>query len=204
MAAPIIKITKDPITLTIQKAKVVSGNFGNQIWCACIDAHGEEGTLYLPWASKEGAMSGVVQQFIRTGLIGPEDFTPDEGAYIELLHGHTFEFERVFKDGSQFINVKKVGGESPLKAAAVKELGLEEQQIVKTRDAAPYPTPKTAPAAPASRATPESLNALYDKALGHALNVVTQLAENGYEVSTADVLAATATLFIGYQKEGVK
>ena len=49
MAAPILKIGKDPITLTIKKAKVVSGNFGNQLWCAVQDHAGDEATLYLPW-----------------------------------------------------------------------------------------------------------------------------------------------------------
>ena len=208
MSAPILKITKDPITLTIQKAKVVSGNFGNQLWCTVADHAGDEGVLYLPWASKDGAMSGVVQQLIKTGVMGPEDFTPEEGKYIDILHGHTFTFDRVFKDGNQYINVKLAGGVTPpaVVRAAVKELDLEnanaEQKVVAQRNAAP------SIAAPARYVTPpvttDDLNTLYDKALGHALNVVTQFAENGYEVTTADVLAATATIYIGYQKGGAK
>ena len=50
MATPILKISKDPVTLTIRKAKVVEGNFGPQLWCAVADAQGEEHTLYLPAA----------------------------------------------------------------------------------------------------------------------------------------------------------
>ena len=78
MSAPILKITKDPVTLTIKKAKVVTGQFGNQLWCAAQDAQGDEHTLYLPWANKAWEMSGVAQQFIKTGHMGPEDFDPNE------------------------------------------------------------------------------------------------------------------------------
>ena len=74
-------------------------------------------------------MSGVAQQFIKTGHMGPEDFDPNEGAWAEYLHDKAFTFDRVFKDGNQYINVK-----SALRAAADAELGLDEVRAKDERE----------------------------------------------------------------------
>lgn len=201
MAAPILKIGKDPITLTIKKAKVVSGQFGNQLWCPVQDHAGDEAIVYLPWANGAGAMSGVVQQFIRTGLIGPEDFTNVVDTYIEQLHDQTFVFERVFKDGSQFINAKLAGG-SPTKNAAIRELDLQQQQddsdfarALGTKPA-PQPTATLAPKKPK-----ESADARIARAFEHVMETYApRLAELDPELARA-IVALTATHAIAYEKE---
>lgn len=200
MASPILKITKDPITLTIKKAKVVSGNFGNQLWCAVQDHAGDEATVYLPWANKDGNMSGVVQQFIKTGVIGPEDYTSDEGTYIELLQDHTFTFERVFKDGNQYLNVRKA--DSPLKTAAVRELDLQVQQddadFARQLGTKPAPQP-TAPLA--VRKPRETADARIARAFEHVMETYAPvLAELDPQLARA-IVALTATFAIAYEKE---
>lgn len=206
MAAPILKIGKDPITLTIKKAKVVSGNFGNQIWCPVQDSAGDEAMLYLPWVFKDkqtgsDMMSGVAQQFIKTGVIGPEDWNPDEGAYIEGLHDQTFTFDRVFKDGQQYINVKLASG-SPTKNAAIRELDLQQQQddsdfarALGTKPA-PQPTATLAPKKPR-----ESADARIARAFEHVMETYApRLAELDPELARA-IVALTATHAIAYEKE---
>ena len=206
MAAPILKIGKDPITLTIKKAKVVSGNFGNQIWCAVQDHAGDEATLYLPWVFKDkqtgsDMMSGVAQQFIKTGVMGPEDWNPDEGNYIEVLHDQTFTFDRVFKDGQQYINAKLAGG-SPTKNAAIRELDLQQQQddsdfarALGTKPA-PQPTATLAPKKPR-----ESADARIARAFEHVMETYApRLAELDPELARA-IVALTATHAIAYEKE---
>lgn len=201
MASPILKITKDPITLTIKKAKVVSGNFGNQLWCAVADHAGDEAVVYLPWANKDGNMSGVVQQFIKTGVIGPEDYTPDEGSYIELLQDHTFTFERVFKDGNQYLNVRKA--DSPLKNAAVRELDLQAQQddAEFARALGTKPAPQPLASAPAARKPRETADARIARAYQHVKeNYAEELAEMDPQLARA-IVALTATFAIAYEKE---
>lgn len=202
MAAPILKIGKEPITLTIKKAKVVSGQFGNQLWCPVQDHAGDEATIYLPWANGAGAMSGVVQQFIRTGLIGPEDFTNVVDTYIEQLHDQTFVFERVFKDGSQFINAKLASG-SPTKNAAIRELDLQQQRddaefaaTLGMKGASPQPTATLAPKKPK-----ESADARIARAFEHVMETYApRLAELDPELARA-IVALTATHAIAYEKE---
>lgn len=202
MAAPILKIGKDPITLTIKKAKVVSGQFGNQLWCPVQDHAGDEAIVYLPWANNAGGMSGVVQQFIRTNLISPEDFTNVVDTYIEQLHDQTFVFERVFKDGSQFINAKLAGGASPTKNAAIRELDLQQQQddsdfarALGTKPA-PQPTATLAPKKPK-----ESADARIARAFEHVMETYApRLAELDPELVRA-IVALTATHAIAYEKE---
>lgn len=201
MASPILKITKDPITLTIKKAKVVSGNFGNQLWCAVADHAGDEATIYLPWSSKDGVMTATVQQFIKTGVMGPEDFTPDVDSYMEVLHDHTFEFERVFKNSNNYINVKLVGGSS-LKTAAVRELDLQAQQddadFAKMLGTKPAPQP-TAPLA--VRKPRETADARIDRAYQHVMErYAPALAELDPQLARA-IVALTATFAIAYEKE---
>lgn len=200
MAAPILKIGKDPITLTIKKAKVVSGQFGNQLWCPVQDHAGDEAIVYLPWANNAGAMSGVVQQFIRTGLIGPEDFTNVVDTYIEQLHDQTFVFERVFKDGSQFINAKLAGG-SPLKNAAIKALDLEnaDADAAFLQGIGVKSSPQ--PVAPAAKKPRESADARIARAFDHVMEAYApRLAELDPELVRA-IVALTATHAIAYEKE---
>lgn len=198
MAAPIYKIGKDAFTATVKKAKVVTGNFGNQLWAAVVDTQGEEHTLYLPWANSAGDMSGVVQQFIRTGVIGPEDFNPAEGTYMDQLQDKTFTFVKIFKDGKQFINVSLVS----VLDAAIKELDLQrdgdEQQFAKSLGvSAPSPQP-TAPA----RKPRESADARIARAYAHVMETYApQLAEMDPQLARA-IVALTATFAIGYEKEG--
>ena len=206
MAAPILKIGKDPITLTIKKAKVVSGNFGNQIWCAVQDHAGDEATLYLPWVFKDkqtgsDMMSGVAQQFIKTGVMGPEDWNPDEGNYIEVLHDQTFTFDRVFKDGQQYINAKLAGG-SPTKNAAIRELDLQQRHhhslLARALSTPPrrQPTPSPAPKKPK-----ESADARIARAFEHVMEqYAPRLAELDPELVRA-IVALTATHAIAYEKE---
>lgn len=199
MAGTILQITKTPQVLTISSAKTVKGNFGVQLWCKVIDASGEEQTLYLPWANRDGTMSGAVQQLIKTGVMGPEDWTSDVDQWYDQLKDNTFTFSKVYKDDKQFINIDRA---TSTLGAAVKELGLDPQPVpvaASAPRAAQAPVAHTQP-----RATVESINALYDKAVAHALNVTSQIAEQGFEVSGETVHAMAATLLIAYQKEGVK
>lgn len=209
MAAPILKIGKDPITLTIKKAKVVSGNFGNQLWCAVADHAGDEAVVYLPWVqkdrdTKEDVMSGVVKQFIKAGVMGPEDWSPEEGQYIEAVQDHTFTFEKVFKDGAQFINARLASGSSALKTAAVRELDLQAQQD-EAAFAASLGTklaPQPLASAPAARKQRETADARIARAYQHVKeNYAEELAEMDPQLARA-IVALTATFAIAYEKEG--
>ena len=200
MAAPIYKIGKDPVLFTIRKAKVVTGNFGNQLWCAVADQAGEEHTLYLPWANKDGQMSGVVQQFIRTGLIGPEDFDPNEGVWVEQVQDHTFEFSRVFKDGSQFINVKLAESGAPRSTTPVLNAAVKELDLARAEDEAAF-TKQIATAPKAAAKPRESADARIARAFEHVMETYApRLAELDPELVRA-IVALTATHAIAYEKE---
>jgi hypothetical protein len=202
----IFKIGKDAQTFNIQKAKTVSGQFGVQLWLAATEvATGVEGAVYLPWANTAGDMSGVVQQVIRAGFIGPEDFTADEGVFYDQLQNATVRIERVFKDGKQFINVDRVG-DSPLQAAAKKELSLDEMQKLDDGEffakvAGATPAPKAQLQRPPAKPR-ESADDRYARAFAHVMeHYAPQMAE--LDPQLAQVLAAqTATLFIAYEREG--
>ena len=207
MAQQVFKVEKHPQVFTFQKAKTVKGRFGVQLWVAATDVEGMEGVVYLPWANEDGSMSGAVQQFIRTGLIGPEDFSNGEGTYYDQLKDQAFRIERVFKDGKQFINIDRVGGntETPTQQAARKELSLEEMQKLDNAEffgklaAAPAPVaaPQRAPQKPR-----ESANDRYARAFAHVMeHYAAQMAELDPQFA-AVVAAQTATLFIAYEKEG--
>jgi len=201
MAGTILQISKTPQTVTIQSAKTVVGKFGLQLWCKVIDAHGEECTMYLPWANTDGSMSGVFQQFVKTGVIGPEDFRDDPDVWYDQFRGQTYTFEKVFKDQKQFINVHPVNG---VLAAAVKELGLDPHPVpVAAAAAAPRVAPPAATQAP--RSTVESINTLYHKAWQYADVLVMSECEQGKaEYRIEDVRSIATALLIAYQKEGVK
>jgi hypothetical protein len=207
----IFKIGKDAQTFNIQKAKTVSGQFGVQLWLAATEvATGVEGVVYLPWAGKnpktgELEMSGAVQQLIRAGYIGPEDFTVDEGVFYDQLQNATVRIERVFKDGKQFINVDRVG-DSPLQAAAKKELSLDEMQKLDDGEffakvAGATPAPKAQLQRPPAKPR-ESADARIARAFTHVMETYApQLAE--MEPTLARTIGAMTALFaIAYEKEG--
>lgn len=209
MAQQVFKVEKHPQVFTFQKAKTVKGRFGVQLWVAATDVEGMEGVVYLPWANEDGSMSGAVQQFIRTGLIGPEDFSNGEGTYYDQLKDQAFRIERVFKDGKQFINIDRVGGntETPTQQAARKELSLEEMQKFDTAEffgklaAAPALVAQTPTRA--QQKPRESANDRYARAFAHVMEVyAAQMAELLDPQLAAVVAAQTATLFIAYEKEG--
>ncbi len=202
----IFKIGKDAQTFNIQKAKTVSGQFGVQLWLAATEvATGLEGAVYLPWANAAGDMSGAVQQVIRAGFIGPEDFTADEGVFYDQLQNATVRIERVFKDGNQFINVDRVG-DSPLQAAAKKELSLDEMQKLDDGEffakvAGATPAPKAQLQRPPAKPR-ESADARIARAYAHVMETYApQLAEMDPTLARA-IVALTATFAIGYEKEG--
>lgn len=206
----IFKVGTDPQVFAVQKAKTVSGRFGVQLWMGATDSDGVEGAVYLPWANVEGDMSGVVQQFIRTGLIGPEDFSPNADVFYDQFKDQTFRIVKVFKDQKQFINVDLVGAPSPLKAAAIKELSLEEQAKLDDAEFFGKLAGQQQPKAPAAAQQPtskvvkprESANDRYARAFAHVMETyAAQMAE--LDPALAQVLVAqTATLFIAYEKEG--
>lgn len=168
---PMLKITGTPLTVTIKRNKVVSGNFGPQMWLAVTDAAGDEATLYAPL--------GVQNQFVRGGAIGPEDMTAEEGAELPALNGTAWTFTRVFRDGKQYVNADRV--QNPVLAAAARELDLDRAQD----DAAFFgrlagneqkqaPQRPPAPAAPVAssrppRATRAQTLAAIDEAMAHIL-----------------------------------
>jgi hypothetical protein len=198
-ANPILKISGTPLTVTIKRNKVVSGNFGPQMWLAVTDAAGDEASLYAPL--------GVQNQFVRGGAIGPEDMTHEEGAELPGLNDTTWTFTRVFKDGKQFVNADRV--QNPVLAAAARELDLERVQddatfFAKLAQAAATPPVPVAPAAAPRppRATRAQINAAFDEALAHVLGAHGEtLASLPGDASRAAV-AAAATLLIQYEKSG--
>ena len=211
MAAPILKISKDPVTLTIRKAKVVEGNFGPQLWCAVADAQGEEHTLYLPWATKhketgEFVWSGVAQQFVKTGVIGPEDWNPEPGTWVEGLQDHTFTFDRVFKDGSQFINVKLASGSAPARTptpAPLVNAAVQQLDLARAEDETAFTQALKAPVQPprATSKPKESADARIARAFQHVMETYApQLAELDPTLARA-IVALTATFAIAYEKE---
>lgn len=196
---PMLKITGTPLTVTIKRNKVVSGNFGPQMWLAVTDAAGDEATLYAPL--------GVQNQFVRGGAIGPEDMTAEEGAELPALNGTAWTFTRVFKDGKQYVNADRV--QNPVLAAAARELDLDRAQD----DAAFFgrlagneqkqaPAPAAAQVARPPRATRAQINAAFDEAMAHVLGAHGEtLASLPGDASRAAVSAA-ATLVIQYEKSG--
>ena len=195
----IFKITKDRAQYTIQKAKVVSGNFGNQLWASVVNDAGEEGALYLPWADKDGNIGGGARQLISAGLIGPEDFTAEPDTWYDQFVGVTVAVERVFKDGKQFINVHVIGGQQALQQAAKKELDLQEiqdtQAFKKTLAA-------TAPPVTTQRKAKEPADDRILRAFERVMEVYApRLAEMDPELVKA-ICALTATHAIAYEKEG--
>ena len=192
----ILKIEKTPITLTIRKAKVVEGKFGNQLWASVVNDSGEEHVVYLPWANKDGNMSGVVQQFVRAGVMGPEDFSGVADTPVPEIEGRAYTFERVFKDGNQFINIK-----TALRAAADTELGLEEATKKDTAaflGAARSAPPLTPPVAKKPR---EAADARIKRAWDHVMETYgAELAEMDGNLARA-LVALTATHAIAYEHE---
>lgn len=166
---PILKISGTPLTVTIKRNKVVSGNFGPQMWLAVTDAAGDEASLYAPL--------GVQNQFVRGGAIGPEDMTSQEGVELPTLNDTTWTFTRVFKDGKQFVNADRV--QNPVLAAAAQALDLDRVQdddaffgrlAANEQKKAPAPasTHAHAPTRP-PRATRAQTLAAIDEAMAHIL-----------------------------------
>ena len=196
----IFKITKETQQFTIQKAKVVGGNFGTQLWCGVVNNAGEEGALYLPWVNKDGSMGGGARQLIQAGLMGPEDYSDVEDTWIDALQGAQIATERVFKDGSQYINVRavKASGLTPTQQAAVKELDLQrdgDEQAFQKAVAAP------APAAPV-RKQRESANDRIERALNHVMEKYAERFAEMDQDLVRNIVAFTATHAIAYEKEG--
>lgn len=209
---PILKISGTPLTVTIKRNKVVSGNFGPQMWLAVTDAAGDEASVYAPL--------GVQNQFVRGGAIGPEDMTDQEDAELSALNGTTWTFTRVFKDGKQFVNADRVQNPVLAAAAAALDLGrVQDDDAFFARLAGNEQ--KQAPAKPLvnelyaqkdieralapsrpPRATREQVNAAFDAAMSHVLGTHGEtLASLPGDASRAAVSAA-ATLLIQYEKSG--
>lgn len=200
----IFKITKETQQFTIQKAKVVGGNFGTQLWCGVVNNAGEEGAVYLPWVNKDGSVGGGARQLIQAGLMGPEDYSDVEDTWIDALQGAQIATERVFKDGSQYINVRavKASGLTPVQAAAVKELDLQrtgdEQQFAQSLGVtAPSPQP-VAPQRKAKESANDRIKRAFDYVMEHYAE---RFAEMDQDL-VRNIVAFTATHAIAYEKEG--
>jgi len=190
--AHIFKITKDPLVLTIKNSKVVEGKFGNQIWLSVVDTDGLEGTCYVPL--------GIQRQFAFGGALSEGDEVQHEGESLPQLTDTSWSFERVFKDGKQYINAHPVSG---VMQAAIKHLDLERDKDenefaqslgMKSTIVAPVPTPQ--------RKQRESANDRIDRALNH---VMTKYAPQFAEMDQAlvkNICAFTALFAIAYEKEG--
>ena len=141
-------------------------------------------------------MSAVVQQFIKAGVMGPEDFSSEPGTAVHEVEGRAYVMERVFKDQKQFINIS-----TALRAAADTELGLEE--ATKKDTAAFLGAARSAPplSPPAAKKPREAADARIKRAWDHVMETYgAELAEMDGNLARA-LVALTATHAIAYEHE---
>ena len=60
--------------------------------------------------------------------------------WVEQVQDHTFEFSRVFKDGSQFINVKLAESGAPRSTTPVLNAAVKELDLARAEDEAAFRT----------------------------------------------------------------
>lgn len=164
----------EEITLDLVGAEIVQGNFGEQVK---FDSNTGD-TLYVP-------LNSVVRQLDRCGV-----------AEVSELSGRTIHFSRAAnsKPGAKpYWNLDKAR-----EGDVVKKNGNGKPAAKQVSD---YETPIKLPGE--DEAFDNIINRYGECLVTAQREIVPTLKKGGYEVTTADLLAATATIFIERNKKNV-
>ena len=164
------KLAQGPLVISVASAETVQGNFGVQIALSGIDCiNGGDVRVYVNEAT-------AIRQLERLGL-------NEETVVNEALH-----IEQIKKDGRTYTNFRK--------ATQTEIFGQVEPPRVTDQTAQATTTSSTAAPAAFVPAPKADVLDVYVESLKNAIEAAEHLSQAGYAVSSDNVVAIAATLFI--------